>query len=371
MLRFGSRSDGCYDADVDVRGVVAAWLGLCVACTSSTQPFACMEDSQCDGGQCEANGYCSFPSADCESGKKYGALSPLEIADTCVPVMGSTGSPDRTTSGSSTSDQEPTTSGVESTQGISGGSSSTGAGTTLGSSTQSETTRGSTETASETSSTDTGEPSAELRLWYRMDDPPDDGVLDDGPFGLDGECNNALCPDLDPLGPAGGSYDFDTTFFQHPHDDALEVQLFTISAFVRWNGTGPQPQEIIAKPVGVDILNSWQLQFTTFEMQQSVQFVLGDEAAVQSIYMPVPANEWIHVAATYDGSVARGYLNGEELESAVLDVTIGYDDSPLVVGADRNFSDTFTLFLNGSIADLRLYAGVLSDEEIAELAESF
>lgn len=211
----------------------------------------------------------------------------------------------------------------------------------------------------------------DLRVWYRMNDSPGDGVLDDGPFGFDGSCSDGLCPELDPAGPDGGAYEFDTTFFQHPHDEAFELQLLTIAAVVRWNGTGPQPQQIMAKPVGVDILNSWQLQFTTFMGQQSVQFVLGDDTGVQSIYMPVPANEWVHVAATYDGSVARGYLNGEELESAVLDATIGYDDSPLVVGADRNFGDTFTLFLNGSIGDLRLYAGALSSEEIADLAAEF
>lgn len=329
-----------------------------------------MEDSQCDGGQCEANGYCSFPSGDCESGKKYGSLSPREIADMCVPVMGSTGSVEPTgsmpTSDASTDAEVSTSSGAETTQGLSEGSPSTGFDTTFGSSTSS----GST-SSSGTSSTDTGQPVADLRVWYRMNDSPGDGVLDDGPFGFDGSCANALCPDLDPAGPDGGAYDFDTAFFQHPHDEAFEVQLLTIAAVVRWNGTGPQPQQIIAKPVGVNILNSWQLQFTTVMGQQSVQFVVGDETGVQSIYMPVPTNAWIHVAATYDGSVARGYLNGEEIESAVLDTIIGYDDSPLVVGADRNFGDTFTLFLNGSIGDLRLYAGALSSEEIADLAAEF
>ena len=368
-LRFGKSSGGCYDPGVDVRGVAAAWFALCVACTSSTEAFVCAEDTQCDGGQCEVNGYCSFPSADCESGKKYGSLSPTEIAGMCVPVMGSTGEVDPTlsmaTSSGSTEGEASTSSKGETTEGLSGGSSSTGFDPTFGSSTSvgptSSTSIGSSSTGSE-------QPDAELRVWYRMNDAPDDGVLDDGPFGFDGACTNVLCPDFDPTGPDGGAYNFNTSYFQHPHNEAFEVQLLTIAAVVRWNGTGPQPQQIIAKPVGIDILNSWQLQFTTFGGVQSIQFVLGDDTGVQSIYMPVPANEWIHVAATYDGTTARGYLNGELLETAVLDSDIGYDDSPLIVGADRNFGDTFTLFLNGSIGDLRLYAGALNDTEIAQLA---
>ncbi|MCR9161435.1 MAG: LamG domain-containing protein [Nannocystaceae bacterium] len=352
-----------------VRAVAATWLVLSVACAPLTQPFTCTEDGQCDGGQCEANGYCSFPSADCESGSKYGSLSPLELANMCVPVMGSTGTVDPT--GAMTNSTRGESSSSETTE----GPSSTGPQTSLGSSTTGSSTGigpATSDTSTGSDSSDTNQPTADLRVWYRMDDPPDDGVLDDGPLGLDGSCLPTVeCPNLEPASPSGGAYEFENAMFQHPHDDAFELDALTIAAFVRWNGSGPLPQQVIAKPVGVGILNSWQLQFTTYMGEDSLQFVVGDDAVVDSIYIPAPPNEWMHVAVTYDGSVARGYLGGDEVVSEQLDVTIGYDESPLIVGADRNFGDTFTLFLDGSIADLRLYGEVLSGEEIAALAAEF
>lgn len=50
----------------------------------------CEGDAACrDGdriGFCEAQGSCSFPDADCESGRRYGEHSPAAIAGECVPV---------------------------------------------------------------------------------------------------------------------------------------------------------------------------------------------------------------------------------------------------------------------------------------------
>lgn len=69
-------------------GPLAGW-----ACALS---FPCDADEQCsrDGatGVCQASGYCSFPDASCDSNQRYGELAPGELAGTCVPVAGGSGS---------------------------------------------------------------------------------------------------------------------------------------------------------------------------------------------------------------------------------------------------------------------------------------
>lgn len=69
----------------------AIWLvGLAVAagCTSANATFTCADSSACThqgvAGICEPDGFCSFPDATCQSGRRYGDFSPAERAGQCV-----------------------------------------------------------------------------------------------------------------------------------------------------------------------------------------------------------------------------------------------------------------------------------------------
>lgn len=63
------------------------------ACGSSV--FACASDGQCQAGavagQCEANGFCSFPDDSCPTGQRFGDAAPAEVANACVAAEGGTG----------------------------------------------------------------------------------------------------------------------------------------------------------------------------------------------------------------------------------------------------------------------------------------
>jgi hypothetical protein len=56
-----------------------------------TMVFACETRDDClDGptrGTCEPDGHCSFPDAECESGRRYGEHAPTALAGTCTPVL--------------------------------------------------------------------------------------------------------------------------------------------------------------------------------------------------------------------------------------------------------------------------------------------
>ena len=76
----------------------------------------------------------------------------------------------------------------------------------------------------------------------------------------------------------------------------------------------------------------------------------------------VGLNEWYHVSATYDGSVVRAYLNGEEVDSQDGSFLIRYDDSPVYIGYAGYGSE----FFNGNIDNVELRNTALSQEEIQE-----
>lgn len=65
----------------------ACSTSLSIACGAKAT-FVCTGNGECrDGGRdgvCEADGWCSFPDAECPSGRRYGRFAPSEIANTCV-----------------------------------------------------------------------------------------------------------------------------------------------------------------------------------------------------------------------------------------------------------------------------------------------
>ena len=78
--------------------LVSLGVGLAIGC-SNPATFNCQDDAGGgNGGQCEGNGFCSFPDAECESGRRYGDLAGAGLQGQCVaPSEGSTGTPSGTT----------------------------------------------------------------------------------------------------------------------------------------------------------------------------------------------------------------------------------------------------------------------------------
>ncbi|MDX1521900.1 MAG: LamG domain-containing protein, partial [Anaerolineae bacterium] len=82
--------------------------------------------------------------------------------------------------------------------------------------------------------------------------------------------------------------------------------------------------------------------------------------------MPIPANEWTHLALSYDGDTLRGYING----AAATSPTEGKSTQPigqggnLVIGGAPWSPKDFAV--QGEIRDVRIWDRVLSSEEIVQ-----
>ena len=81
----------------------------------------------------------------------------------------------------------------------------------------------------------------------------------------------------------------------------------------------------------------------------------------------IPVGQWVHMAATYDGTTMRLYQNGVQVGSMAASGNItGHTSAPSVIGANPNAYGVF----NGLIDEVRIYSRAMSAAEIGELANT-
>jgi cysteine-rich repeat protein len=83
---------------------IAIASGVLAGACIDLQAYTCSDDAECTSaasGVCEDTGRCSYPDAECESGRRYGELADV-LAGQCTSVAGTTGA-------SGSSDGEPVT----------------------------------------------------------------------------------------------------------------------------------------------------------------------------------------------------------------------------------------------------------------------
>ena len=67
---------------------------------------------------------------------------------------------------------------------------------------------------------------------------------------------------------------------------------------------------------------------------------------------PLPESQWIHVGATYDGTILKLFVNGVEVNSAASSGIIGVDPSLLTIGRNPAGSSSF---FKGKIDEVRIF----------------
>lgn len=75
----------------------------------------------------------------------------------------------------------------------------------------------------------------------------------------------------------------------------------------------------------------------------------------------IPVNTWTHLAATYDGTTMRMYVNGTQVSSRNVSGSMSVSGNPLRIGGNTVWSEWF----QGLIDEVRIYNRALSAAEIA------
>jgi len=136
----------------------------------------------------------------------------------------------------------------------------------------------------------------------------------------------------------------------------------TVSLWAKWDGLSGAWQGLIGKRIGPWTRTGmmWQIEIA----QTSGALVFQREGNDIQIASSVPVGQWTHIAVTFDGTTARGYVDGARRAQAAF--SFGTDrEAPIQFGADtQGGGNSF----NGALDEIRLYDIVLSDAEIAALA---
>lgn len=83
----------------------------------------------------------------------------------------------------------------------------------------------------------------------------------------------------------------------------------------------------------------------------------------------VPLRRWVHLAASFDGTVGRVYVDGVQVASQTVRQRISSETRPLLIGGNQNDATGRPKeFFEGFVDEVRLYRRALSSQEIALLA---
>ncbi|MCH7724630.1 MAG: T9SS type A sorting domain-containing protein [Bacteroidetes bacterium] len=146
-----------------------------------------------------------------------------------------------------------------------------------------------------------------------------------------------------------------------PNDPTLNISsAITIAAWVKPGKYATQ--RIIRKVDGTN--NLGYSLFLGIDSTISIRFNNSNLIRVNSITKYTGTGDtWMHIAATYDGTTIRLYINGVEENTLTTEFDIGITNDDLTIGADADETD----FFKGSLDDLRIYNYALSSTEISDL----
>jgi hypothetical protein len=121
-------------------------------------------------------------------------------------------------------------------------------------------------------------------------------------------------------------------------------------------------------PTGwVDVMNkgkdNYYLMASTDRTAPAGGGIFNNEASTTKSYgtSALPLNTWSHLAATYDGTTIRLYLNGTEVSSVPRTGSILTQSDALTIGGDPFYGQYF----RGTIDEVRIYNRALTASQIA------
>jgi hypothetical protein len=214
--------------------------------------------------------------------------------------------------------------------------------------------------------------------WWKLDEGTgtiaydsegsNNGTLVNGPVWTSGQINGAL--------------DFDGTddYVSVPDSDSLDftIENLSISLWIKPEDLGDGG--IVGK---YDNWSEYNYAFwyaggiLYFEVGYSGEYA-GDPARFEAVVSSTTvntANQWYHIAGTYDHNHVRLYINGQEVDSESENRNLGKGGDPLCISTVRYDGTTShplnetNDYFHGLIDDVRIYNRALSAEEIEQLYE--
>ena len=191
-----------------------------------------------------------------------------------------------------------------------------------------------------------------------------DGTLINGSTWTTGQVDGAL------------SFDGVDDYVEVSDNPPLEPQNITVAAWVYRDSTSTRDTILQKGSTSyLDGRNGYLFRILGSSDQEANRamfyIVVGNNNKVSPVSAtPIEAHNWYHIAATYDGSNIRIYVNGVEegtatSETGQIDYTGGQQEFKM--GVAELGSGTFQNYFDGTIDDVRFYDLALSADQIQQL----
>lgn len=140
---------------------------------------------------------------------------------------------------------------------------------------------------------------------------------------------------------------------------------FSMACWFRPDIVSGNERVLVAKTLGTEESDFiWSLSLVN---NTGARFRINTAGTVHTVDVPsssIFSNAWYHLAAVYDGTAIRIYINGSSVASGSASGTIGFH--PEVSATLGNLFDSQRAFF-GSMDDVRLYSTALSHAQVVDL----
>ncbi|AQT68471.1 hypothetical protein STSP2_01635 [Anaerohalosphaera lusitana] len=172
-------------------------------------------------------------------------------------------------------------------------------------------------------------------------------------------------------GTAGGGVEIGSDSWANAGtwDPSAFTGQISVSAWIKWDGTGPATygSGIISKADGYGVDTDRWFFVLRGKSGDNAGLWFYNAGSYLSTNGLVPANEWTHVCATFDGDYFRIYVNGALEGSTTYAQLDNATDAPIVIGAKGINSDPFP----GAMDDVRIFNYGLNEVEVASVYKDY
>jgi hypothetical protein len=142
----------------------------------------------------------------------------------------------------------------------------------------------------------------------------------------------------------------------------------SLALWIKWAGGGGTYQGLIGKRNTWPGTTPWQFQVRpenggTFRLETGTYAIVSPNNTLSPLIQT-----WVHVAATFDGTTARLYLNGEQVASGAFAFYAGGEASDMGIGSVTGGGagyDGYDQVFSGGIDEVGIYNWALSKEEVS------
>jgi FtsP/CotA-like multicopper oxidase with cupredoxin domain len=197
---------------------------------------------------------------------------------------------------------------------------------------------------------------------YGFDELSGTVLFDASPAGNHGLISGATAPTRTADGRFGRALAFDGVddLVRITDSASLDITRMTLSAWVNPSASGGWRSVVLKERPTTGL--AYGLYANSDANGPEVSLRIAGATADQHATMPssLPVGEWHYVAATYDGTALRLFVDGVEVSATPLSGNIATTARPLFIGGNEFWGEWF----GGVIDELRVYNRALTAEEI-------